>query len=227
MILIAGLGNPGPRYGGNRHNIGFMAADRIARRHGFPAWRRRFQAEAAEGTIAGERVLLLKPDTYMNESGRSVGEAAKFLKIPLTDVIVLHDELDLPPGKVRVKTGGGHGGHNGLRSIDSLLTPGYRRVRLGIGHPGDKALVTHYVLGDFAKADGEWLEKLLDAVADNADLLVKGNDTGFANKLALAGAPPKPKAVEMPVAPAAKPAVPRGETALGSALRGLFGRKAD
>ncbi len=153
MLIIAGLGNPGAAYAGNRHNIGFMAADSVHRRHGFPPWRSRFQGHASEGMIRGERCLLLKPQTYMNESGRSVGEAARFLKVPLERIVVLHDELDLPPARIRVKTGGGNAGNNGLRSITALLGNDYRRVRLGIGHPGDKALVSNYVLADFAKSD--------------------------------------------------------------------------
>ncbi|WAJ30064.1 aminoacyl-tRNA hydrolase [Antarcticirhabdus aurantiaca] len=187
MLLIAGLGNPGPRYAGNRHNIGFMAVDEIARAHSFGPWTKKFSAEIAEGQIAGVKALLMKPQTFMNESGRSVGEAARFFKIEPADIIVLHDELDLPPAKVRVKTGGGHGGHNGLRSIDAHLgTRDYRRVRLGIGHPGNKDLVSPYVLGDFAKVDGEWLETLFNAVARNADALVKGEDALFMNRVSLA-----------------------------------------
>lgn len=193
MRLIVGLGNPGAKYERNRHNIGFMAVDAIHRRHaGFSPWRKRFQAEVSEGHLGGEKVLLLKPMTYMNESGRAVGEAIRFYKIPLSDVTVLYDELDLPPGKVRVKVGGGAGGHNGIRSIDAHAGADYRRVRLGIGHPGVKERVTGHVLGDFAKADAEWLEPLLDAVADNAALLAEGKDSQFANKVALALAPDKP-----------------------------------
>jgi PTH1 family peptidyl-tRNA hydrolase len=179
MRLIAGLGNPGPAYQGNRHNIGFMALDAIHRRHGFPPWRSRFQGDASEGLIAGERALLLRPRTFMNESGRSVGDAARFLKLPLDHVIVLHDELDLPPARVRVKTGGGNAGNNGLRSITALLGNDYRRVRLGIGHPGDKAAVSNYVLSDFAKSDRAWVEVLCDAVAANAGLLMQGEDARF------------------------------------------------
>ncbi len=179
MRLIAGLGNPGPAYQGNRHNIGFMALDAIHRRHGFSPWRSRFQGDASEGLIAGERALLLRPKTFMNESGRSVGDAARFLKLPLDQVIVLHDELDLPPARVRVKTGGGNAGNNGLRSITALLGNDYRRVRLGIGHPGDKAAVSNYVLSDFAKSDRAWVEALCDAVAANAGLLMHGEDARF------------------------------------------------
>ncbi|MBO0905925.1 aminoacyl-tRNA hydrolase [Jiella sonneratiae] len=187
MLLIAGLGNPGPKYAGNRHNIGFMAVDEIARQANFPAFSKKFSAEIAEGAIAGEKVLLVKPQTFMNDSGRSVGEAVRFYKLEPKDVVVIHDELDLAPGKLRVKTGGGHGGHNGLRSIDAhLATKDYRRVRLGIGHPGSKEAVTPHVLGDFAKVDREWLEPFLDAVARNAESLVKGEDALFMNKVSVA-----------------------------------------
>ena len=165
MLLVVGLGNPGPDYARNRHNIGFMAADLLVRRHGFGPWRARFQGETAEGLVGGRKVLLLTPAPYLNLSGQSVGAAARFLKIPVDDVLVLHDELDLPPGRVRVKRGGGAGGHNGLKSIDSHLGAAYRRLRLGIGHPGDKDRVAGYVLSDFAKADTQWLDPLLDAVA--------------------------------------------------------------
>lgn len=185
MLIIAGLGNPGPKYAGNRHNIGYMAVDRIHDRHRFPAWRRNFQSEVSEGVIAGERVLLMKPQTFMNESGRAVGEAVRFLKLKPTDVVVLHDELDLPPGKLRMKTGGGHGGHNGLRSLTSQITDGYRRMRLGIGHPGVKELVHGHVLSDFAKADAAWLDPFLDAIADAIDDVVKGDDTNFGNRIHL------------------------------------------
>lgn len=186
MILLAGLGNPGARYAGNRHNIGFMAVEAIHRRHRFAPWRQRFQGLTAEGTIGSEKVLLVMPGTYMNESGRSVGEAMRFFKIALGDVVVFHDELDLPPAKLRVKTGGGNAGHNGLRSITAQCGNDYRRVRLGIGHPGDKALVHAYVLNDFAKAERPWVEDLVDAVADAADLLVAGDDASFQNRVHLA-----------------------------------------
>lgn len=186
MKLIVGLGNPGDEYRNNRHNIGFMALDAIARRHNFPPFKSKFNGLIADGTINGERALLLKPQTFMNRSGDSVGAATKFYKIAPENVTVLYDELDLAPGKVRLKVGGGTGGHNGLRSIDPAIGNTYRRVRLGIGHPGHKELVTRHVLGDFAKADGEWLEPLLDAVADNAGMLLTGDDNNFMNKLALA-----------------------------------------
>jgi PTH1 family peptidyl-tRNA hydrolase len=186
MMLFVGLGNPGRAYAGNRHNIGFMAIEAIARRHGFAAPRARFQGLLREGSIAGERVLLLEPQTYMNESGRSVGEAARFHKIGLDDVVVFHDELDLAPAKVRIKTGGGVAGHNGLRSITAHIGNDYKRVRLGIGHPGDKSLVHGYVLNDFARSEQPWVEAVCDAVADNAALLVSGDDAGLQNRLHLA-----------------------------------------
>jgi peptidyl-tRNA hydrolase, PTH1 family len=194
MHLIVGLGNPGPKYQGNRHNIGFMAVDEIVRRHGFSPWRKRFHGECAEGQLGGQKVLVLKPLTYMNESGRAVGEAMRFYDIDPSQVIALYDELDLEPGKVRVKLGGGAAGHNGIRSMIAHCGPHFVRARLGIGHPGDKAMVQPHVLGDFAKADRAWLEPLLEAVADNIDLLVKGEEGSFQNKvhLALHPAPEKP-----------------------------------
>jgi peptidyl-tRNA hydrolase, PTH1 family len=186
MLLLVGLGNPGAGHAGNRHNIGFMAVQEIAKRHGIGPWRRRFAGAACEGPIGGERALLLLPGTYMNESGRSVAEAAHFYKLPLTDITVFHDEIDLPPGKVRVKTGGGVAGHNGLRSISEHIGNDYRRVRIGVGHPGDKNLVQHYVLSDFAKAERGWVEALIGILADNADLLARGEDASFQNKVHLA-----------------------------------------
>ncbi len=186
MRLFVGLGNPGSRYAKNRHNIGFMAVDEIVRAHNASPWRRRFQGEATEALVGGERILLLKPQTYMNESGRSVAEAQRFFKLELSDVVVFHDELDLPPGKLRVKLGGGNAGHNGLRSITAQCGNDYRRVRLGIGHPGDKALVHAYVLHDFAKAEEPWVEDLCRACAEAAPLLAKGEDASFQNKVHLA-----------------------------------------
>jgi len=185
MLLLVGLGNPGTKYAGNRHNIGFMALEAIARRHNIAPWRRRFQGVAVEGTIGGEKVLLLLPGTYMNESGRAVAEAAGFYKLSVNDVVVFHDELELPPFKVRVKAGGGNAGHNGLRSISAHIGNDYRRVRLGIGHPGDKKLVEHYVLQDFAKSEWLGVETLCDAVADNVGLLIDGKDSSFQNKIHL------------------------------------------
>jgi len=186
MRLFVGLGNPGTRYSGHRHNIGYRVADAVARRHGMGPWRRRFQGLAAEGPIGGERVLLLKPETYMNESGRSVAEAAHFYKLSIDDVVVFHDELDLPPGKVRVKVGGGVAGHNGLRSLTSHIGNDYRRVRIGIGHPGVKELVHSFVLNDFAKSDLAWVDALCGIIADNAELLARGEDASFQNKVHLA-----------------------------------------
>jgi len=186
MRLIVGLGNPGPRYARNRHNIGFLAVDEIARVHRAGPWRKKFQGEIAEVVLGAERAILLKPQTFMNESGRSVSEAQRFHKIALADVIVLHDELDLAPAKVRVKLGGGNAGHNGLRSITAQCGNDYRRVRLGIGHPGDKALVHAYVLNDFGKDETAWVDDLDRAVADHIALLAAGEDASFQNKVHLA-----------------------------------------
>lgn len=179
MKLFVGLGNPGAQYAGNRHNVGFMAVDAIAERHGFGPWKKKFQGLAADGEIDGQRILLLKPQTYMNESGRSVGEAARFLKIDLTDIIVFYDEIDLAPSKLKVKTGGGNAGHNGLRSITAHCGNDYQRVRIGVGHPGEKHLVAHYVLSDFAKADRTWLAPLLDAIAGAAHRLARNDPARF------------------------------------------------
>jgi PTH1 family peptidyl-tRNA hydrolase len=186
MALFVGLGNPGARYAGNRHNIGFMVVDAIACRHRVGPWRRKFQGEVAEGLIGAHRVLLLKPMTFMNESGRAVAEAERFYKTPTAEIVVFHDELELPPGKVRVKLGGGNAGHNGLRSISAQVGNDYRRARLGIGHPGIKDLVYPYVLSDFAKADRPWLEALCEVIADNAELLAAGSDATFQNRVHLA-----------------------------------------
>jgi peptidyl-tRNA hydrolase, PTH1 family len=186
MLLLVGLGNPGARYVGNRHNIGFAAVQEIAKRHGIGPWRRRFQGVACEGPLGGERTLLLLPGTYMNESGRAVAEAVHFYKLSPADVIVFHDEIDLPPGKVRVKVGGGIAGHNGLRSISEHIGNDYRRVRIGVGHPGDKDLVQHYVLSDFAKSDRGWVEALIGILAADAELLAQSKDASFQNKVHLA-----------------------------------------
>jgi peptidyl-tRNA hydrolase, PTH1 family len=186
LVLFVGLGNPGASYVGNRHNVGFMALQAIARRHNIAPWRRRFQGVATEGPIGAGRVLLLLPGTYMNESGRAVAEAVHFYKLDLGSVVVFHDELDLPPGKVRVKVGGGVAGHNGLRSISAHVGNDYRRVRIGIGHPGDKDRVHPYVLSDFAKSERPWVEALCETVADNAALLVNGQDATFQNRVHLA-----------------------------------------
>lgn len=180
MLLLVGLGNPGAKYAGNRHNIGFMAVDAIARAHGFGPWKKKFQGELAEGHIDGVRTLLLKPQTFMNESGRAVGEAAGFHKLSPTDVVVFYDEIDLAPGRFRMKTGGGAAGHNGIRSmIASPIGEGFRRARLGVGHPGQKELVHHYVLSDFYKVEEDGVRALLDACAKAAPLLVKGEDEKY------------------------------------------------
>ena len=186
MRLLVGLGNPGARHASNRHNIGFMAVDAIARRHGLPPWRRRFQGVATEGPIDGQKTLLLLPGTFMNESGRAVAEAANFYKIGVGDIAVLHDEIDLPAAKLRVKAGGGIAGHNGLRSITAHIGNDYRRVRIGVGHPGDKELVHAHVLSDFAKSEKAWVEALCDVIADNAGLIARGEDASFQNKVHLA-----------------------------------------
>jgi PTH1 family peptidyl-tRNA hydrolase len=185
MRLVVGLGNPGSRYARNRHNIGFMAVDALTRRHGASGFRNRFKGELAEVSIGGERALLLKPQTYMNASGESVGETARFFKILLSDVIVIHDEIDLRPGKLRVKQGGGNAGHNGLRSIDALLGPDYWRVRIGVGHPGVKELVQPYVLQNFPVEElTGWVEPLLGAVAETFSLLLAGASDAFMSEVA-------------------------------------------
>ena len=186
MRLFVGLGNPGAKYAQNRHNIGFMAVDEIARRHGFAPWRRRFQGETSEGTLERERVVLLKPMTFMNDSGRAVQEAAHFFKLAAGEITVFQDEIELPAAKVRVKVGGGIAGHNGLRSISSHIGNDYRRVRLGVGHPGIKQLVHGHVLSDFTKGDRAWVEALCAAVADNAGLLATEKDSTFQNRVHLA-----------------------------------------
>lgn len=191
MLIFAGLGNPGAKYAGNRHNIGFMALDRIAEDHGFGPWKSRFQGQVSEGRLGSEKLLLLKPETFMNLSGQSVGEAMRFYKLTPADVIVFHDELDLAPGKIRVKQGGGHAGHNGLRSIHQHIGPDYARVRLGIGHPGRKELVAQYVLHDFARADQDWLDDLMRGISDGAKSLAEGDNSKFLNAVALRVAPPR------------------------------------
>jgi PTH1 family peptidyl-tRNA hydrolase len=186
MKLLVGLGNPGAKYARHRHNVGFLAADAIMARRGMAAPRKRFGGEAAEGTLGAEKVLVLKPLTFMNESGRAVAEAARFYRIGPGDTYVFHDELDLAPGKVRVKRGGGVAGHNGLRSVAGHVGPDFWRIRIGIGHPGAKHLVHSHVLGNFAKADREWLEPLIDAIAEHAGLLADGDAANFMNRIALA-----------------------------------------
>src|SRR5437016_4354644 len=185
MLLLVGLGNPGSQYARNRHNIGFMALDAIAKRNGIGPWRRRFQAVSAEGPLGGQRALLLLPGTYMNESGRAVAEAAHFYKLGLSEIVVFHDEIDLAPGKVRVKSGGGIAGHNGLRSISAHIGNDYRRVRIGVGHPGVKSIVEAYVLSDFDKNERPWVEAVCEVISDNAELLAKGQDARFQNKVDL------------------------------------------
>jgi peptidyl-tRNA hydrolase, PTH1 family len=192
MRLVVGLGNPGSRYARNRHNVGFLAVEAIARRHGFPAFRNRFKGVLSEGPIAGERCLLLKPQTFMNASGESVAEAARFYKIAPEDIVVIHDEIDLRPGKLRVKRGGGNAGHNGLRSIDPLIGPDYWRVRIGVGHPGVKELVQPYVLQNFAAEEvTEWVEPLIIAVAETIPLLVSGAPDAFMSEVARRLTPPE------------------------------------
>ena len=199
MLLLVGLGNPGPEYERNRHNVGFMAADAIVRRHRLSAPRARFQGEVSEGTLDGEKVIVLKPQTFMNESGRAVGAAARFYKIAPADIVVFYDEIDLAPGKLRVKTGGGAAGHNGIRSIDAHLgDKNYRRVRIGVGHPGHRDRVHGHVLGNFSKTDQTWLDPELEAIAEFAPLLASGLDSDFMSKVAQAVSPqarakPKPK----------------------------------
>lgn len=194
MWLFVGLGNPGSEYERNRHNIGFMAVDTIASLYNFPTWKKKYQGEFCEGMISGEKVILLKPMTYMNESGRSVQALSSFYKIQTSNIVAFHDELDVMPSKVKTKTGGGAGGHNGIRSMDAHLPDiNYKRVRLGIGHPGDKDRVHGYVLGNFSKEDEKWLPDLLKVVAKEAPLLIKGEDARFISNIALASQPPKPK----------------------------------
>ena len=194
MFLVVGLGNPGQTYAANRHNIGFMAVDEIVRRHGFSPWRKKFQGEIADGDVGGRKVLALKPLTFMNLSGNSVGLASSFYKIAPADVIVFHDEIDLAPGKLRVKRGGGHAGHNGLRSIHAQIGADYGRVRMGVGHPGEKAEVKDYVLKDFAKADNDWLEPMLDGCAEFLDQVLDGDDPGFMSRVAQRISPNRPNA---------------------------------
>jgi PTH1 family peptidyl-tRNA hydrolase len=207
MLVLAGLGNPGAGYAGHRHNIGFMAADALASRYRFAVWRKKFQGEIAEGEIAQTRILLLKPMTYMNLSGQSVAAALDFFKLEVGALIVFHDEIDLMLGRVKVKAGGGHGGHNGVRDIMAHLGPDFRRVRLGVGHPGEPDLVHDHVLENFAKAERELAAKVVDAVAAEAPRLVAGDDGGFMSRVAFLLAPPKPKKEPKP-APEGKPAPP-------------------
>ncbi len=191
MKLFVGLGNPGAKYARNRHNIGFMALDGIAEAHGFGPWRGKFQGVMSEGRLGDDKVVLLKPETFMNKSGQSVGEAVRFFKLEPTDVTVFHDEIDLAPGKLRVKQGGGHAGHNGLRSLHAHIGDAYQRVRMGVGHPGHKDAVPHYVLKDFPKADEGWLDDMLRGIADGAAALAAGDTGRFQNAVALRLHPPR------------------------------------
>lgn len=227
MKLFVGLGNPGDKYSGNRHNIGFMAVERIAREHRFSPWRKKFNALVCDGSIGPERVTLLKPETFMNDSGRAVGEAMRFLKIEADSVVVFHDELDLLPNKIKVKAGGGNAGHNGLRSISAHIGNDYPRVRIGIGHPGSKDAVVHYVLNDFAKSERQWVSDMLAAIADAAPYLAKGDEARFLTEVARktqsgseasgeTDAPQKPQRADKPPSAPAKPAKsghPAGERA--------------
>lgn len=192
MKLFVGLGNPGAKYAHNRHNVGYMATDRIAEDHGFGPWRSKFQGQISEGHLGGGKVLLLKPETYMNLSGQSVGEAMRFFKLEPQDIVVFQDEIDLAPGKVRVKTGGGHAGHNGLRSLHQHIGPEYIRVRIGVGHPGHKDAVPVYVLKDFTKADQDWLDDLMRGISDGASYLADGDHGRFQNAVAVRMQPAKP-----------------------------------
>ncbi len=192
MLIVVGLGNPGPKYARQRHNIGYVVADTIAARYGFSAPRRRFQGRAQSGEIGGARVLLLKPETYMNESGRAVRAALNFYKLRARDALVVHDELDLAPGKVLIRQGGGHAGHNGLRSLHTQIGPDYRRIRVGIGHPGDKHRVQRHVLGDFAAEERPLFAKLAEAIAEALPLAVAGDDPGFMTRVALLCPRPRP-----------------------------------
>jgi PTH1 family peptidyl-tRNA hydrolase len=209
MILLVGLGNPGPKYARNRHNIGFMALDQIAGDHGFGPWRGRFQGSLTEGRLGNDKALLLKPETFMNLSGQSVGEAMRFYKLTPEDVWVVHDEIDLAPGKVKLKRGGGHAGHNGLRSVHQHIGPDYGRVRIGVGHPGRKEAVPGYVLHDFAKADEAWIDDVLRGLSDGAPDLAMGDTGRASNAIAQRTAPPRPStrqkkpnaAAEAPVKP--------------------------
>ena len=210
MQLFVGLGNPGSKYAMNRHNIGFMAVDRIASDHGFGPWRSKFQGSLSEGRLGAEKVVLLKPETFMNLSGQSVGEAMRFYKIEPGDIVVFHDEIDLAPGKLRVKAGGGHAGHNGLRSLHAHIGPDYARVRMGVGHPGHKDAVPGYVLRDFPKADQDWLDDMLRGVSDGAEALARGDTGRFMNAVSLRVAPPR-SGGGAKSAPASKPEAPKAE----------------
>jgi peptidyl-tRNA hydrolase, PTH1 family len=222
MKLWIGLGNPGAKYAQHRHNVGFMAVDRVAADHDFGPWKQRFQALTSEGTLAGDKVLLIKPQTFMNNSGQAGGEAMRFFKLRPADLVVFHDELDLAPGKCRVKLGGGTAGHNGLRSLDAHIGPEFRRVRIGIGHPGHKDRVPGYVLHDFAKVDGDWLEPLLKGISDGATALAKGDDGGFQNKVALQVSPPRSSDRKAELVPKPEPLVEEAPKDERSAMQRLM-----
>lgn len=225
MLLLVGLGNPGEKYKRHRHNVGFMAVDAVADAYRFGAARNKFQAEMREGEIAGEKAILVKPQTFMNESGQSVGAAMRFYKLAPTDVVVFHDELDLAAGKIKAKLGGGNAGHNGLRSIDEHIGSDFRRVRIGIGHPGDKTRVTGHVLGDFAKTDYDWLDPLLAAIARSAAFLSQG-DSRFATAVAQQLAPPTEMLPPKADAPAARELKKESApNALADALKNIFKKK--
>ncbi|GFE63102.1 aminoacyl-tRNA hydrolase [Litoreibacter roseus] len=219
MKLFVGLGNPGAKYAQNRHNIGFMAVDQIAQNHGFSSWKKKFQGQISEGRLGSDKIVLLKPETFMNRSGQSVGEAMRFYKLDSTDITVFHDEIDLAPSKVRVKAGGGHAGHNGLRSIHEHIGPHYDRVRLGVGHPGHKDKVPGYVLHDFPKSDRDWLDDVIRGIGDGAPHLADGDSGRFMNAVALRVAPPRsstttPKPQKVVAAHAPEDPVPDARTAV-------------
>lgn len=222
MKLIVGLGNPGAKYTRNRHNIGFMALDQIAADHGFGPWKGKHQGSVSEGRFGSDRAVLLKPETFMNNSGQSVQAAMRFHKIDPVDVIVLHDEIDLAPGKVKCKTGGGHAGHNGLRSIHAHIGPDYARVRLGVGHPGHKDAVPGYVLRDFPKADEAWLDDVLRGVSDGASYLVAGDLAKFMNAVGMRVTPPRPSTGTKP--PAANPSPPETPKDIRNPMQKLMDR---
>ncbi|MEM7693584.1 MAG: aminoacyl-tRNA hydrolase [Pseudomonadota bacterium] len=224
LKLIVGLGNPGASYANNRHNVGFMAVDRMHDRWSGGPWRKKFQSFVAEATILDQRVMFLKPTTFMNESGRAVSEAARFYKVGLTDIVIAHDEIDLAPGKFRMKIGGGTGGHNGLKSITAHMRDGYRRLRIGVGHPGRKELVPAYVLHDFARSDEDWLDPLLTAIAEEAPLLARGEDAAYASKvhLRVGGRAPAARPMAPPAAAPQKPLERRAEKTPFAVLSSLL-----
>lgn len=225
MLIFVGLGNPGPKYTRNRHNIGYMAVDQIASDHGFSPWKARFQGQVSEGRLGGEKVLLLKPATFMNLSGQSVGEAMRFYKMEAPDITVFHDEIDLAPGKLKAKQGGGHAGHNGLRSLHGHIGEDYARVRMGVGHPGHKDAVSGYVLKDFPRADEDWLDDMLRGVADGAPMLAAGDRPGFLNAVGLRLSPQRPSGGKGAPAKAPEPQPePAEEPDTRSALQKLADR---